>query len=381
MKIKISKETLLKALMTLQKTIIRGNAQPILENVHYSAGKDGLVMTAYDGRNAIQVRIPADKDSLTVEKKGDAVLPPEPVINLLRASQDEEFTIEADAATASIAFKGGNAVIPNFDAADYPSVMPAEDPEATVNTIPADTFWNAVSATAYAAGDDELRPIMRSVFLDIQKDGMNVVCTDARRLVIYPVPDVKSETPLEFPMDTSVAKNIVWTVDSNSKDITLKLSGETLTVENGPYTFVTRPVAGKFPKWKSVVPKTFKSVMDADREALMGVVKRMLTCSDKGTSFVRFSVNPELLDATLTVTGEDGGRKSSGKETLPVTFEGEAVEIGFNGASLVEVLQRLGCKKVSFHLNGNRSAACIDAYEEEKDTCPTYAIVVPMFIK
>ena len=381
MKIKITKKILLKTLPVLQKVIVRGNARPILDNVLFSATKDGLSMTAYDGKNAILAKIPADKENLTVEKKGDAVLPSWLILDLLRASQDEEFTIEAEPMTASIQYEGGNAIVPNFEAADFPSVIPADEPDATVVTFPASIFEEAVDATIYAAGDDDLRPIMHSVFIDVQKDGSNIVCTDTRRLIIYPVPDLKSDKPMEFPMDILMANIITMTVDADSKDVVLKLSGETLIAENGPFTFVTKSVAGKFPKWKSVVPKTFKSVMDADRETLIGVIKRMLTCSDKGTSFIRFSVNPELLDATLTVTGEDNGRKSSGKETLPVTFEGEPVDIGFNGTSLVEVLKKMDCKKVSFHLNGGRTAAYIDACEEEREKHPTYGIIVPMFIK
>ena len=370
----------MKTLSMVHKIIVKGNAQPILDNVLFSALKDALEMTGYDGINAITARVPADPENLTIEKTGKAVLPSWLILDLLRASQDGEFTIEAADCTASIKYEGGNAVIPNFDAADYPAVTKEEEPE-TVIAIPAKAFRDGVEATLYAAGEDELRPIMRSLFIDIQKDGLNIVCTDSRRLVIYPVPDVKTEKTMEFPMDITVANLVAITVDGEDEEIVLKLNGEHLTVENGPFTFITRQVAGKFPKWKSVVPKTFKSVMDVDREALTGVIKRMMTCSEKGTSFIKFSVNPDLLDATLTVTGEDNGRKSKGKETLPVTFEGEAVDIGFNGASLVEVIRKMNCKKLSFHFNGSRTAAYIDACEEEKEKVPTYAIVVPMFIK
>ncbi len=44
---------------------------------------------------------------------------------------------------------------------------------------------NAVNKTLFATGNDELRPVMSGVFLELTPDDITCVATDAHKLVRY----------------------------------------------------------------------------------------------------------------------------------------------------------------------------------------------------
>ena len=52
-------------------------------------------------------------------------------------------------------------------------------------TLNSDTLAEAVSRTLFAAGSDDLRPVMSGIFFELRSDHLSFVATDAHRLVRY----------------------------------------------------------------------------------------------------------------------------------------------------------------------------------------------------
>jgi DNA polymerase-3 subunit beta len=64
--------------------------------------------------------------------------------------------------------------------------------------LPADVLATAISKTIFAAGNDDLRPVMSGVF-SVFPEGLTFVATDAHKLVKY-APDVKASQVADFIM-------------------------------------------------------------------------------------------------------------------------------------------------------------------------------------
>ena len=78
---------------------------------------------------------------------------------------------------------------------------------------------NAISKTLFAAGNDDLRPVMSGVFFQFSTENLTFVATDAHKLVKYTRNDVKSSSPLEFIVPNkplNVLKNIL---DDNKSSV------------------------------------------------------------------------------------------------------------------------------------------------------------------
>ena len=67
-------------------------------------------------------------------------------------------------------------------------------------TILGDILATAITKTIFAAGNDDLRPVMSGVFFQFSPENLTFVATDAHKLVKYQRTDVKASQVAEFIM-------------------------------------------------------------------------------------------------------------------------------------------------------------------------------------
>ena len=61
----------------------------------------------------------------------------------------------------------------------------------------------------------------------------------------------------------------------------------------------------------------------------------------------------------MTVQAEDEQVGGEAKETMPATFDGEKLEIGYNSQYLLEMLRHIDTPEVLFHVKDGSSAAIL----------------------
>ena len=92
----------------------------------------------------------------------------------------------------------------------------------------------------------------------------------------------------------------------------------------GDVVLSSRLVEGRFPNYQQLLPDTYEHELKVERSELLDVVRRISLLAQKNAPLrLRFA------DGALEVSAQtpDVGEAS---ESLPVPFEGEALEIGFN---------------------------------------------------
>jgi DNA polymerase-3 subunit beta len=96
----------------------------------------------------------------------------------------------------------------------------------------------------------------------------------------------------------------------------------------GGALLTTRRIDGQFPNYKQLVPESFDHELPLPREELLDVVRRVSVMAQRNSPLrLRFA------DGELTVSAQtqDVGEA---RESLPVPFSGEPLEIGFNAEFL-----------------------------------------------
>src|SRR5438105_13435409 len=93
MKVICNREGLLSALQVANAAVPSRDVKPILKNVKAIAGEDRCVLMATD----LELGIRLEVRSVNVSEPGEGILPAARLLAILRESQDEELTIEADA--------------------------------------------------------------------------------------------------------------------------------------------------------------------------------------------------------------------------------------------------------------------------------------------
>ena len=183
MKFVVSSTALLNVLQTSNKVVSNKNTLPILDNFLFEL-KDGVLkITASDLETTMIGTLKVD----SMEQEGVIAAPVKLMIDSLKEFSEQPLTIEANESTweIQISWKTGKLAIPGTSGLSYPT-QPALD-EETKQEISVDTnlLLTGINKTIFATADDELRPVMNGVYVNIEPQAITFVATDAHKLVKY----------------------------------------------------------------------------------------------------------------------------------------------------------------------------------------------------
>jgi DNA polymerase-3 subunit beta len=106
----------------------------------------------------------------------------------------------------------------------------------------------------------------------------------------------------------------------------------------------TRRIDGQFPNYRQLLPESFEHEVRASRSELLDVVRRVSVMAERSNPLrLRFAEG----EVTASTQTPDVGEA---KESLPVEFAGEPLEIGFNPSFLREGVESIDSDEVVLRL-------------------------------
>jgi DNA polymerase III subunit beta len=134
----------------------------------------------------------------------------------------------------------------------------------------------------------------------------------------------------------------------------------------------TRLIEGPYPNYEQVIPKDNDKHMVADKGALQSAVRRMAIVASDQTHRIRFSLGGAMLK--FAVETPDVGTAT---EELPVEYDGDPLEIGFNAQYLLELLRYMPTDEVRMSFRAPERAATMMPIGNE-DTPDYLCLVMPL---
>jgi DNA polymerase-3 subunit beta len=146
-----------------------------------------------------------------------------------------------------------------------------------------------------------------------------------------------------------------------------------LFFELGDRLLLSRKLTGNFPDYERVLPKEQAHSVSVNRDEFRGSIERVAQFSDERSRAIRVHVSPGEMKVHSSVsdTGES-------EESIPVTYEGAAVEIGFNAQYLLDFFKAVGTDEVSFLFKDAHSAGEMRAGGDKADSYRY--VIMPMRI-
>jgi DNA polymerase-3 subunit beta len=106
----------------------------------------------------------------------------------------------------------------------------------------------------------------------------------------------------------------------------------------------TRRIDGQFPNYKQLIPEAFEYEVPLPRDEVLDVVRRIAVMAQRNSPLrLRFAEGELTVSARTQDVGE-------AQESLPVSFAGEALEIGFNAEFLRDGIESVAGETVRFRL-------------------------------
>lgn len=294
-----------------------------------SASEQGLELLATDLEVGIRVTVAAD-----VAAGGRAVLPGRLLLDLVRALPEGELTLELRPAEADVELRSGSATfhLRTLRAEDFPP-LPDPEPEGRV-TLPAGAFVSTVSTVVRSASRDETRPVLTGVLVSATGAELLMVATDSYRLSVK---RARLQAPVASSFEANVParalQELARIVGGDEEELSVSLRDGQVVFELAGAILSSRLIDGQFPNYRQLLPENVDHELTLSTSELSSVVRRVALLAQKNAPLrLRFA------DGELTVSAEtpDVGEA---REALPVPFQGEAFEIGFNPEFLRDGLE------------------------------------------
>ncbi|MCH7525331.1 MAG: DNA polymerase III subunit beta [Bacteroidetes bacterium] len=357
MKFIVSSTNLLKQLQVLGGVINNSNTLPILDNFLFELDNSSLTISASDLETTMSSTIDVESDN-----NGSVAIPAKLLLDILKTFPEQPltFTIEENN-TVEISSNQGKYALAYVDGEEFPKSVALENPSST--TLSGDILATAISKTIFAAGNDDLRPVMSGVFFQFSTESLTFVATDAHKLVKYTRKDVSASETAEFIMPKkplNLLKGILAGIDGN---VTIEYNDT-----NAKFTFdnsvlICRLIDGKYPNYEAVIPKENPNKLVIDRSQFLNSVRRVSIFSNKTTHQIRL----KIAGAELNVSAEDIDYSNKAEERLTCDYQGDDMQIGFNSRFLSEMLSNLNANEVQLEMSlPNRAGILtpIDGLEE-----------------
>ncbi|MBT8394267.1 MAG: DNA polymerase III subunit beta [Bacteroidia bacterium] len=341
MKFIVSSTYLLKQLQVLGGVINSSNTLPILDNFLFELNKSSLTVSASDLETTMASTIDVESDS-----EGSIAVPARLLLDTLKTFPEQPLTfIVEDNNTIEISSNHGKYALAYANGDEFPKAVELDDPSSTI--INGDILANAISKTIFAAGNDDLRPVMSGVFFQFSTEGLTFVATDAHKLVKYSRNDVKANQTAEFIMPKKPLNLLKGILAASDSDITIEYNDS-----NAKFTFdnallVCRLIDGKYPNYEAVIPKENPNKLVIDRNQFLNSVKRVSIFSNKTTHQIRLKV----AGAELNISAEDIDYSNKAEERLTCDYQGDDMQIGFNSRFLTEMISNLTSDDVQLEMS------------------------------
>ena len=341
MKFIVSSTYLLKQLQVLGGVINSSNTLPILDNFLFELDNSQLTVSASDLETTMASTLDVESDS-----KGSVAIPARLLLDTLKTFPEQPLTfVVEDNKTVEISSNHGKYALAYADGNEFPKAVALEDPSKTV--ITGAVLATAISKTIFAAGNDDLRPVMSGVFFQFSTEGLTFVATDAHKLVKYTREDVKANQVAEFIMPKKPLNLLKGILAASDNDITIEYneSNAKFTFENSE--LICRLIDGKYPNYEAVIPKENPNKLVIDRNQFLNSVRRVSIFSNKTTHQIRL----KIAGAELNISAEDIDYSNKAEERLTCDYQGDDMQIGFNSRFLTEMLNNLTSDEVQLEMS------------------------------
>jgi DNA polymerase-3 subunit beta len=328
-------------LQVLGGVINSSNTLPILDNFLFDIDNSKLTVSASDLETTMSSVLDIESDST-----GSVAIPARLLLDTLKTFPEQPLTfVIEDNNTVEISSNHGKYALAYADGNEFPKAVALEDPSST--TIAGNILATAISKTIFAAGNDDLRPVMSGVFFQFSTDNLTFVATDAHKLVKYTREDVSASQVAEFIMPKKPLTLLKGILSASDEEVTIEYndSNAKFTFENT--VLICRLIDGKYPNYEAVIPKENPNKLSIERSQFLSSVKRVSIFSNKTTHQIRL----KIAGAELNISAEDIDYSNKAEERLTCDYQGDDMQIGFNSRFLTEMLNNLNASEVQLEMS------------------------------
>ena len=373
MRFVVSSTELLKHLNAISRVISSKNTLPILDNFLFKIEGTTLLITASDLETTLITKIDLENSAAD----GLIAVQAKIMLDTLKEFPEQPLTFNIDLETFAVEILSANGKfsIVGHNGEDFPALPSLAENHNALN-LPHDLLLAGINKTLFATADDELRPVMNGIFVELSTEEIAFVASDAHKLVRYKRNDVKYTDKASFILPKKPASLLKSLLPREDSDVKLEFDDKNAFFTLNGFKLVCRLVEGKYPAYNSVIPTNNPNELVIDRVEFFTTLKRVSVFANQASNLVRLKLNP----SELIVSAQDIDFAISAVETIKCEYEGQSMEIGFKSTFLVEILSNLSSEHVKLKLSDPSRAGLLLPAEKELEYEDVLMLLMPMMI-
>jgi DNA polymerase-3 subunit beta len=319
LKVSVQRQPLFDALAVVSRAVSTRTALQALSGIHVSVERNRLTLQATDMELGLEVAIDAD-----VEQDGAALLPGRVLVEIVRSLPDGPVQLESRESERDVEITAGSSAIHlrTLSAADFPAIA---SPEGDPVVLPSDALRETINRVAKAASRDDARPVLTGILIKAEGEELTMVATDSYRLAVKRTKlDDAVPEPLEANVPARALRELARLAEGGDEGVQIWLSHNQALFRVGEVRLSSRLIDGQFPNYRQLLPESFDHEVKLPRAELVEVTRRVSQLAQRNAALrMAFSSGELVVSAETPDLGD-------AREAMPVAFEGDPIEIGFN---------------------------------------------------
>ncbi len=366
MKVTIERAQLAKSLAHVHRVVERRNTIPILANVLLRAGKSNVELKATDLDLEIVETAPGEG-----KQTGSTTVPAHMIYDIVRKlPEGAQVELQSAADGTQLQVRAGRSkfTLQALPETDFPDLAAGEMTHSF--SIASADLKRLIDRTQFAISTEETRYYLNGIYLHAIDDKLRAVATDGHRLAqaeIKAPKGTKGMPGVIIPRKT--VTEVQRLIDDAGDEVKIELSATKIRFSLGNAVLTSKLIDGTFPDYARVIPAANDKTLIVDKGEFMSAVDRVSTVSSERGRAVKLALTDGKL--TLSVINPDSG---SATEELEVEYGAEALDIGFNGRYLLDILQQVEGEKARLKLADPGSPTLI----EDMETAGALYVLMPM---
>ena len=300
----------------------RGTVQ-VLAGVLLHARAGALELAATDMELSLRTTLPA-----RVEGDGALVVPGKLLVDLTRLLPAGEVTVEylPDDGIAEITAGSYTSRLNTFSAEDFPRLPSVDVPLHAVETA---SLLDTAERVSRSASRDESRPVLTGIQVKFEGQKLSMAATDSYRLSFKETELASAGPDIEAIIPARALAELAR-IAAGTETVQLGINENTVVFGAGDAWLTTRRIDGQFPDVNRLKPEAFEAEVDLPRAEFRDVVRRAAVMAQRNAPLrLRFAEG----ELTVSAQSQDVGET---RESMPISYIGEPLEIGFNAEFLAD---------------------------------------------
>jgi len=377
LKITCKQQDLSRGLSAVSHAVSNRSTLPILSNILLATDQGRLKLSATNLEIGINCWVDAQ-----ISEEGSTTVPARLLTDLVsRLPQAPvDLTVADDSNTLSVKGQGSDANIKGMDASEFPLIPSAEGGEPPV-MLDAVLLKEMIAEVAFAAAEDDTRPVLTGVLVQVGDEKITFAAADAFRLAVRTAPLPGDDHPngeILVPARTLTELGRILPAEGPVEMIVTPNRSQVL-FHTPQLDLVSRLIEGAFPNFRQIIPKEHSTRAVVETKLFAEAAKRAELFARDSSNITRVKINPGGHDGlepgavTVEATAEDLGDNTS---VLNAAVDGPEMQIIFNVKYLSEVLAVIGSSEVALEANAPTKPGVIRPVGEHDYTY----VIMPMHI-